>query len=54
MTKSMSVGRRSLILSVARHSYPSRIGTVTTRGGGIIMRATFAVRFLSAVLITRP
>lgn len=53
MTKTLSIGRRSFIVSTAPHSYEGRIGTVTTRGGGITMRALFAVRRFTAVLITR-
>jgi hypothetical protein len=53
MTKTLSIGRRSLIVSTAPHTYEGRIGTITTRGGGVTMRAMFALRRFCAILITR-
>jgi hypothetical protein len=53
MTKTLSVGRRSLIVSTAPHTYEGRFGTITTRGGGLTMRSLFALRRFTAVLITR-
>lgn len=51
MTKSTTIGRRTLIVSTGRHTSDKRL--VTTIGGGITMRAWFPLPRFTAVLITR-
>lgn len=53
MTKSLSLGRRSVVISTGAHSASKPVGYIRTRGGGVTMRFAMFARRLSVVLITR-
>jgi hypothetical protein len=51
MTRSYTLGRRTLVVSTGQNTADKRF--VKTTGHGITMRAFFPARRLTAVLITR-